>query len=89
MYAYGRNNPLRYTDPDGFNYSVCDAGGKNCRDLSDDQYKQYLSSIQDSNVSVSPGGNINYQNSDGSVTKVGSASYYNERAENAAAGVNP
>jgi len=33
MYAYGRNNPLLYTDPDGRNYTVCDAEGENCRNL--------------------------------------------------------
>lgn len=35
MYAYARNNPLIYTDPTGMNYTVCDAQGKNCSDLTD------------------------------------------------------
>jgi RHS repeat-associated protein len=83
MYSYGRNNPLLYTDPDGRNYTVCDSTGANCSNLTDPQYNQYLASIQDSNISVSPSGNINYQNADGSVTTTGSATYYNERAENA------
>jgi hypothetical protein len=30
QYAYARNNPLLYTDPDGFKYRICDANGKNC-----------------------------------------------------------
>lgn len=88
MYAYARNNPLRYTDPFGLNYDVCDADGKNCRTLSDAQYNSYLKSIQGTNTYVTPGGTINYQNDNGSVTKVGSASYYNERAENAGAFLN-
>ena len=83
-YAYGRNNPLKYTDPTGTNYTVCDAEGKNCRDLSDKQYDQYLTSIQKTNISVSPGGNINYQNTDGSVTRLGTAGYYNEKDVQAA-----
>jgi RHS repeat-associated protein len=29
-YAYGRNNPLAYTDPTGESYQICDANGKNC-----------------------------------------------------------
>src|SRR5712691_3785239 len=29
MYAYGRNNPLLYTDPDGLSYKICDVDG-NC-----------------------------------------------------------
>jgi RHS repeat-associated protein len=33
-YAYARNNPLLYTDPDGTNYRVCDNEGNNCADLS-------------------------------------------------------
>ena len=31
MYAYGRNNPLLYTDPDGQTYRLCDTNG-NCYD---------------------------------------------------------
>lgn len=88
MYAYARNNPLRFTDPFGMNYDVCDADGKNCRSLTDAQYNDYLKSIKGSNVYVTPGGNINYQNDNGSVTKIGTATYYNERAENAAAFLN-
>jgi RHS repeat-associated protein len=33
MYAYARNNPLKYTDPDGRSYDVCvdnGNGGRNC-----------------------------------------------------------
>jgi RHS repeat-associated protein len=34
-YAYARNNPLIYTDPDGLSYRLCDASG-NCIDDYDD-----------------------------------------------------
>ena len=79
-YAYARNNPLLYTDPTGTNYTVCDAQGKNCRDLSDKQYDQYLQSLQGTNTYVTPGGAIMYQNANGSTTKVGTATYYDEKA---------
>jgi len=88
MYAYARNNPLRYTDPFGLNYEVCDTEGKNCRSLTDKQYDQYLKSIQGTNIYVTASGNIKCQNADGSVTPLGTATYYNERAENAAAFLN-
>ena len=29
MYEYGRNNPLKYIDPLGLDYRVCDSEGKN------------------------------------------------------------
>ena len=83
-YAYGRNNPLKYTDPTGTNYTLCDAEGQNCRDLSDKQYDQYLASIQKTNISVSASGNISFQNANGSVTKLGTANYYNEKNVQAA-----
>jgi len=39
LYAYGRNNPLKYVDPDGETHRVCDADGKNCSDQSDAQFE--------------------------------------------------
>lgn len=41
-YAYGRNNPLKYTDPDGNNYHVCDQYGNNCSDQSDIDFAQNM-----------------------------------------------
>jgi RHS repeat-associated protein len=40
-HTYGHNNPLRYTDPEGLNYTVCEVNGKNCADLTDKQYERY------------------------------------------------
>jgi RHS repeat-associated protein len=34
-YAYGRNNPLIYTDPDGLSYKLCDPSGNCIDDYSD------------------------------------------------------
>jgi hypothetical protein len=34
-YAYARNNPLRFTDPHGETYQVCDSNGKNCSPMDD------------------------------------------------------
>jgi RHS repeat-associated protein len=71
-YAYVRNNPLVYTDPGGTNYTVCDTNGKNCADLTDKQFNQYLKDNPD--VSKTASGDLYVGN-----TKVGSASYYNEK----------
>jgi RHS repeat-associated protein len=34
-YAYARNNPLKYTDPSGLDYTICDSDGKNCSHMDD------------------------------------------------------
>jgi hypothetical protein len=83
MYAYGRNNPLLYTDPTGRNYTVCDSGGKDCADLSDSQYSGYLKANKGS-IYQTAGGTLYAANQDGSATKVGSAAYYNEKDTQAA-----
>lgn len=36
-YAYARNNPLKYSDPDGREYVICEPGGGNCRTYTDAQ----------------------------------------------------
>jgi len=38
-YAYARNNPLRYTDPDGREYQICAYGGT-CGTVSDQYFSQ-------------------------------------------------
>jgi hypothetical protein len=77
-YAYVRNNPVNLTDEDGQNYNVCDVNGKNCADLTDEQYAQFR---QDNpNLRVTPSGDIYTINENGTETKTGSASYYNEHA---------
>ena len=43
MYAYGRNNPLLYTDPDGQTYRICDTGGHCADDYSDANFDKNLS----------------------------------------------
>jgi RHS repeat-associated protein len=39
-YAYARNNPLLYSDPDGREYTVCDPNGKNCVTYSDRDFEK-------------------------------------------------
>jgi len=40
-YSYVVNNPLKYTDPHGLRYQVCDADGKNCADISDAEFDNF------------------------------------------------
>ena len=73
--------PLKYTDPFGQNYTVCDAAGDTCCDLTDKEYNKYRQSLRDSGAPlyVDAGGNVNFSNGNGSFTLVGTATYYNEK----------
>jgi hypothetical protein len=73
-----RNNPEVYTDLDGRNYWVCDAHGQNCADLSNDDFAELLRELQNSNTTVSASGQVQHTNEDGSVTNLGTATYYNK-----------
>ena len=81
-YVYVRNNPLALTDPTGENYTVCDKDGRNCADLTDQQYAQWRQ--QNSNVVQTPSGQLWVTNDNGSQTFAGTASYYNEKDVQAA-----
>ncbi len=37
-YAYARNNPLKYTDPNGQEYLICNAQGKDCVKYNDQDF---------------------------------------------------
>jgi RHS repeat-associated protein len=57
-YAYGRNNPLLYTDPDGTTYRICDHSDnseQNCTLVSDEQFSQ---------LQKDPGAGISLRNGD-------------------------
>jgi len=59
-YAYARNNPLLYTDPDGDSYQVCvpddqDQSKQKCTTVSDEQF---------SNIQRDPGSGISLRNGD-------------------------
>ncbi|MFZ5927629.1 MAG: RHS repeat-associated core domain-containing protein [Acidobacteriota bacterium] len=72
MYAYGRNNPLSYVDPDGLAYRVCqvDENGKetNCtthkNQLSDKQFEQFKKDNR--GTLIFAGGKVYGVNEDGS-----------------------
>jgi len=44
-YAYTRNNPLLYTDPDGLKYRICDTSGNCINEYSDKDFDKNLNDI--------------------------------------------
>ena len=40
-YSYVVNNPLKYTDPHGLSYQVCEADGNNCANISDEEFEKF------------------------------------------------
>ncbi len=45
-YAYGRNNPVLYIDPEGLDYKVCYANAAGCFDYTNKQFAAYISDIK-------------------------------------------
>lgn len=85
MYAYARNNPLLYTDPDGRDYNVCDVQGQNCRSFDD----QTWANFRDTNgIQQAGNGDLSVTNDNGSQTSIGNAEYYDPTAGNAVAFLN-
>ncbi len=74
MYAYGRNNPLKYTDPTGTNYTVCDTQG-HCHDWTDQQWNDWRQSQGNSIIYRPAGDFLNHETE----KKICSAQYYDEK----------
>jgi RHS repeat-associated protein len=55
-YAYGRNNPLKYTDPDGMMYRLCTPSGGCIDNYSDSDF--YWNFQSDPSIYLSAGGSI-------------------------------
>ena len=62
-YSYVRNNPLKYTDPLGLSYQICDANGQNCttkkEELSDAEFEAEKKKAQASGEYFKGGKQIN------------------------------
>ncbi|MFN7921621.1 MAG: RHS repeat-associated core domain-containing protein [Bryobacteraceae bacterium] len=56
-YAYGRNNPLLYTDPSGMRYTICDTSGNCHEDYSDADFDKNLSGTSKNGVIYDNDGN--------------------------------
>ena len=57
MYAYARNNPLLYTDPDGQTYRICDTSGQCYDNYSDADFEKNLRGAARSGVIHDKDGN--------------------------------
>lgn len=69
-YAYVRNNPLKYVDPLGLSYEICEDNGKNCtqRDLTDQQFADFK---KQNKSEIFANGKISYKNEDGTTVQIG------------------
>jgi RHS repeat-associated protein len=67
-YSYVRNNPLRFTDPNGLDWTVCESNGSNCGTVTDD--KAFEKYAKDQGWTIK-GGNI-YDNGG---NQIGTASW--------------
>ncbi len=82
-YSYVRNNPLRYTDPDGTHVRICVDGASKCYDLSDDQYKALLAAQNNKQGITLPTGNFPTGNITCGGQKCGTATHFEPPMESA------
>jgi RHS repeat-associated protein len=66
-YAYARNNPLTYTDPDGEKYQICDTSN-HCTEISDEDFNNNFQNAK--NVQLN-GNQISIQDANGNFNKEG------------------
>jgi RHS repeat-associated protein len=66
-YAYARNNPLSYGDPDGLKYQICDTSNR-CTEISDEDFNNYFRDAK--NVQLN-GNQISIQDANGNFGKEG------------------
>jgi RHS repeat-associated protein len=76
MYSYVRNNPLRYTDPDGKNVLVCIEGQDKCHNYTDEQYASLYKQQNGQQGINLPGGNFPTGDITCGGQKCGTATYF-------------
>jgi RHS repeat-associated protein len=62
-YAYARNNPVLYTDPDGRKHLVCSPSGVHCDFVSDREFDLDRASLESQGLVFTGGGNFRSQGS--------------------------
>ena len=78
-YAYARNNPLLYVDPDGETYRICQADGTNCAEITNQQYHEQ---IRRNKAFIVIGGKIYRRDEKGRQGElVGTAEYWGEELD--------
>jgi RHS repeat-associated protein len=57
-YSYVVGNPLKYMDPHGLSYQVCDAEGKNCANITDAEFERFREGNSELNFRGGTSGSI-------------------------------
>ena len=81
-YAYVRNNPLKYRDPLGLTYEVCDQDGKNCSKLDDIVFEKERKTSQKNGEYFSSNGSLFHYDANGNKIADGTYKHIDIESQN-------